>query len=159
MISASLIILVLAGDPHGGEEMQGLLAGQILWVSWAQVFYAALAYAAILFAWFKFKDKRGALFYVLFPVMVTLSVQLVGVYLVFASLIIPAMGAACFLEERRLAAGYVMAMTAILSGLVVSLAADFPAGPTLVCSYAVVCLIFFIVCNSVNRRCIGQKGQ
>lgn len=148
VISASLIILVLAGDPHGGEEMQGLLAGQILWVSGEHVGYTALAYAAILFAWFKFKDKRGMLFYALFPVTVTLSVQLVGVYLVFASLIIPAMGAARFPEKNRLAAGYIIALVAILSGLTISVTADFPAGPVLVCSYAAVSLLVGLVRQS-----------
>ena len=138
VISASLIILVLSGDPHGGEEVEGLLAGQILWVGWRQVLLTGAVYTAILFTWFGFKDKRAILFYVLFPVTITLSVQLVGVYLVFASLIIPAMGAALFAEAKKLAAGYAIAGLSAAAGLSLSVAADWPAGPTLVCSYALV---------------------
>lgn len=136
VISASLIILVLAHDPHGGEEMQGLLAGQILWVSWQQVLLTALAYAGILFAWFRFKAKRALLFYALFPLMITLSVQLVGVYLVFASLIIPALGASSF--DNRILAGYIISFLAVMSGLVLSVVTDLPAGPVLVCVYGIV---------------------
>ena len=137
VISASLILLLLAGDPHGGEEIQGLMAGQILWVSWKQVLLATLVYAGVLLAWFQFQGKRALLFYALFPVTITLSVQLVGVYLVFASLIIPALGAVRFSESKQLAVGYAIAVVSILTGLALSVAADLPAGPTLVCVYAI----------------------
>lgn len=136
VMSASFIILLLAGDPHGGEEVQDLLAGQILWVGWTQVLLTALVYAIVLFLWFNFKNKRSFLFYALFPVTITLSVQLVGVYLVFTSLIIPALTTTSFADKQRLAVGYGTALLSVLSGLIVSVLADFPAGPTLVCTYA-----------------------
>lgn len=136
VLSASLILLLLANDPHGGEEIQGLLAGQILWVGWGQTVFTALAYSAVLFLWFRFTDKRPTLFYALFPVTVTLSVQLVGVYLVFASLIIPALGSSLFSGRARLAAGYGIAGLSVVAGLALSVFADWPAGPTLVWAHA-----------------------
>jgi len=152
VISASIILLLLAGDPHGGEEVQGLLAGQILWVGWKQVALTALAYAAILFLWFRFKSKRQFLFYALFPLIITLSVQLVGVYLVFASLIIPALGAVHFPENKRLATGYIIAFLSVAAGLILSVTADLPAGPVLVCAYAVVSLIVSLCKNGMIKQ-------
>lgn len=134
VISASVIILLLADNPHGGEEMQGLLAGQILWVSWHQVLVTTVVYIVILSSWFLLQDRRRLLFYGAFPIAVTLSVQLVGIYLVFASLIIPALGALRF--KKQLIAGYSIAFLSITAGLILSLITDLPAGPVLVCCYA-----------------------
>lgn len=140
VVAASLILLMLANDPHGGEEVEGLLAGQILWVGWKQIGWAAALYAAALATWFLWPRWRRILFYVLFPIVVTVSVQLVGVYLVFASLIMPALGAAGFRERRQLCTGYVLAFVAIIIGLIGSLILDVPAGPLLVCSFALISL-------------------
>lgn len=150
VLSASLILLLLAGDPHGGEEVEGLLAGQILWVSWKQVAVTAVLYAAILSLWFRFQAKREILFYALFPVTVTLSVQLIGVYLVFASLIIPALGAAHF--ERKLKAGYIIAFLAITGGLILSVTSDLPAGPLLVCTYAITSGVAYFVKRRTHHQ-------
>lgn len=136
VVSACLAILLLAGDPHGGEHLQGLLSGQILWVGWTQVGWTALAYIVLMGLWFGKARDRPALFFFVFPLAVTLSVQLVGVYLVFATLIVPALASASVSPPRRLIAGYVVAFVALVAGLLVSTAWDLPAGPTLVCSYA-----------------------
>lgn len=135
VLSAALIILLYADNPHGGEEIQGLLAGQILWVRWPQIMFTAAVYALILFMWFGKSSLRERFFYLLFPVAITLSIQLVGIYMVFASLIMPALGA--LLYKRMLLAGYVIAGVALSAGLFVSVAADLPTGPVLVCAYAV----------------------
>lgn len=152
VIAASLILIFLAGDPHGGEEVEGLLAGQILWASWSQISWAAALYIAALVAWFFWPQQRRSLFYCLFPAVVTVSVQLVGVYLVFASLILPALGTTLFPEKLRLIAGYVIAFTAVIAGLIVSVLADLPAGPVMVCAFAVVCFGSVIV-KYGERRC------
>lgn len=135
VVSASLILLVLAGDPHGGEQMQGILAGQILWVGWPHIMMTAAVYIVVLLLWFGVPAQRGILFYIVFPVTVTLAVQMVGVYLVFASLILPALGTVG-IKRGRLLQGYGLAFSAVTAGLIVSALADLPAGPVLVCSYA-----------------------
>lgn len=129
VLSACLSILLLSKDPHGGSHMQDLLAGQILWVNAKQIILTGCVYAVILTLWFLFKDSRRILFFFLFPVVVTLSVQLVGVYLVFASLIIPA------LATNLLSRGYLIAALAFLSGLILSVILDMPSGPVIVCCY------------------------
>lgn len=141
VVSASMILLVLAGDPHGGEQVQGILAGQILWVDWPHIGITAALYALILFLWFGWPARRRALFYFIFPVTVTLAVQMIGVYLVFASLILPALGTVAF-KQKRLMKGYLLAGLALSSGLILSTLCDLPAGPVLVCSYAVSAALF-----------------
>lgn len=150
VVSASLILLVLAGDPHGGEQMQSILAGQILWVGWKQVIFTALIYAGLLALWFGLPTHRTLLFYLIFPVTVTLAVQMVGVYLVFASLILPALGTAG-LQRVRLSKGYMLAFGAVTAGLIASAVADLPAGPVLVCCYALIGLVFYLA-GAVRRR-------
>ncbi|MDO8931377.1 MAG: metal ABC transporter permease, partial [Rhodocyclaceae bacterium] len=88
VVAASLGILLLANNPHGGEHLKELLAGQILWVGWRPLLPVALLYALLLALWFGLRARMNATgFYLLFALAVTASVQLVGVFLVFASLI------------------------------------------------------------------------
>lgn len=136
VVTAALILLLLADDPHGGEEVKSILAGQILWVEWESLGVFALVSMIILYGWFALRMVRGPFFYVLFPLAVTFSVQLVGVYLVFASLILPALAAAPWGEGTRLLMGYAAAAIAVSGGIVASLALDMPTGPALVCAYA-----------------------
>lgn len=138
VIAASLSILLLANDPHGGKHMQDMLAGQILWVNWHQLVMTAVIYVILLYVWVRFRANRSALFYFVFPIAITLSVQLVGVYLVFASLIIPALGCVNLEKGARVLAGYLIAFLSFLLGLLISTQFDLPSGPVIVCVYPVV---------------------
>lgn len=142
VLSACLAILLLANDPHGGEHMQDMLAGQILWVSWEQLAITGLIYAGALAAWFRFKQHRAKLFYLIFPIVITLSVQLVGVYLVFASLILPALGTVKLNGSRRLLNGYMIAILSFAFGIIISTWYDLPSGPVIVCTYPAFALLF-----------------
>ena len=94
VLAASLALVLLGQNPHGGEHMKDLLAGQILWVLPSQLITVAALYAVLLAVWFTLKERLGRSgFYVVFALAVTASVQLVGVYLIFASLIMPALAA------------------------------------------------------------------
>ena len=134
VLAASLALLLLSNDPHGGEEMTHLLSGQILFATWSDVAVHAPIYGVILLLWFwRPSLRKGIGFYALFAIAVTSSVQLVGVYVVFASLILPA------LTAKNSGTPHVTAWTVgILSssaGLILSLALDYPAGPMIVTSY------------------------
>jgi zinc/manganese transport system permease protein len=141
VLSASLAILLLSNDPHGGEHMQDMLAGQILWVSWEKLVLISMVYSALLGLWFGFKNQRKKLFYLVFPVAITLSVQLVGVYLVFTSLIIPALATVKIEGNKRVLMGYIIAALSFAAGLVVSTWYDLPSGPVIVCCYPFFALI------------------
>jgi zinc/manganese transport system permease protein len=133
IVAANAAILLLASNPHGAENLKDLLVGQILWADPARLAVVAVIYAAILATWFGFGASYGdARFYLLFAVGVTASVQLVGIYLVFASLIIPALGARRFAEGMRLWVGYSVGLAGYLLGLVCSSLFDLPTGAVIV---------------------------
>lgn len=138
VLAASAGILLLANNPHGGEHLKDLLAGQILWVGTAQLLQTALLTMLILVAWFGFREKLGrAGFYVLFALAVTASVQLVGVYLVFSSLIMPALAVRNWPSHIKLAGGYGMGVLAYALGLVLSALLDLPTGAVIVWCLAI----------------------
>ena len=153
VLAATAGILILAGNPHGGEHLKELLVGQILWVNYGQLFPSALISFAVLGAWFLMRDRiSGFGFYTLFAFAVTASVQLVGIYLVFASLIIPALATRRIIRRgTRIACGYGVGILGCLVGLVVSVVADLPAGAVIVWCLAVVAILFArIVVPSVS---------
>jgi zinc/manganese transport system permease protein len=133
VLASTAQILLLANDPHGGEDLKDLLAGQILWVTPAQLMRAAVLTALVLLAWFNGREWLGRVgFYVLFAVTVTVSVQLVGVYLVFTSLIVPAVATYRYPPRRQLAIGYALTAFSYAAGLVVSALSDLPSSPVIV---------------------------
>ncbi len=147
VLAASAGILLLSGNPHGGEHLKDLLTGQILWVGTSQLIPAALLTALILALWFGARQRLGrAGFYLTFALAVTTSVQLVGVYLVFSSLIMPALAVRNWPESRRIAGGYLIGALAYAGGLALSAAFDLPSGAVIVW-----CLAAFSIL--ANLRC------
>ncbi|MDI1300012.1 metal ABC transporter permease [Methylotenera sp.] len=139
VLAASAGILLLANNPHGGEHLKDLLAGQILWVSMTQLLPVSVLTLLILAVWFGLKDKMGrAGFYGLFALAVTASVQLVGVYLVFSSLIIPALAVRNWSEPRKMLGAYLIGATAYVMGLALSAIFDLPSGAVIVWCLAAV---------------------
>ena len=142
VLAATGGILLLAGNPHGGERLKELLAGQILWVGWGHTAIAALLGAMLLILWFSKPRRRGPLrFYLVFALAVTISVQLVGVYLVFASLIIPALAIRKLPTNKALIAGWSIGATGYGLGLTASAVWDLPAGPAIVWCLALAAVI------------------
>lgn len=141
--AASVELLILANNPHGGEHLKDLLVGQILWVSPRALIPIAVLYAAVLGLWFTLRERLGTIgFYFLFAVTVTQSVQLVGIYLVFGSLIVPALAARFFSPSRRLAIGYGVGILGYILGLVASSLFDLPTGAVVVCALVAVFITF-----------------
>lgn len=136
ILAASLALLALANNPHGGEELAHVLSGQILFVSWHDIASFLPVYALAAALWLFRPDlRRGTGFFILFALAVTASVQLVGVYVVFASLILPALAAKRadgYVLGRALASG----TAAVVVAVAVSALADLPAGPFLVVCFA-----------------------
>ncbi len=136
VLASSAAILLLAGNPHGGEHLKDLLVGQILWVNPARLPLDALVYGIIIAVWFGLGERIGRVgFYVLFACAVTVSVQLVGLYLVFATLVIPAL-ATFYRQHHRLPRAYAIGAFGYVAGLAASVVADLPSGPMIVCAMA-----------------------
>jgi zinc/manganese transport system permease protein len=145
VLASTAQILLLANNPHGGEQLKDLLAGQILWVSNEQLLRAALLTAVFLVAWFRWRERIGTIgFYVLFALMVTMSVQLVGVYLVFTTLIVPALATYRHARNRQLVLGYLLAVASYVVGLAVSLVTDLPSSPVIVWAMAVLGILLHL---------------
>lgn len=136
-LAATGALLLLANNPHGGEHLKDLLVGQILWVSMNQLWPAALLSAAVLavIGWRR-GELGGMLFYGLFALAITVSVQLVGVYLVFASLIVPSLATVGTDGPRRLIAAYLIGACGYGMGLVLSAILDLPTGALIVWTLA-----------------------
>jgi zinc/manganese transport system permease protein len=137
VLAATGGLLMLANNPQGGEHLKDLLVGQILWVSYRQLIPAGLLSAAIL-VYLRLRSGRltGITFYALFALSITASVQLVGVYLVFASLIVPSLATARLSGGRQLAAAYAVGILGYVSGLTLSAVFDLPSGALIVWTLA-----------------------
>jgi zinc/manganese transport system permease protein len=143
VLAATLGVLLLASNPHGGEYLKDLLVGQILWVGHAQLMVVAVLTAIVLAAWFGIgRDRIGRIgFYLLFGLSVTASVQMVGVYLVFSSLIVPAL-ASRNATRFRLTKAYAVSGLGYLFGLIASTMFDLPTGAIIVWAMAIVGIVF-----------------
>lgn len=145
ILASTAQILVLANDPHGGENLKDLLAGQILWVSNDQLIRTAVLTAIFAAVWFLWRERIGRVgFYVLFAVVVTASVQLVGVYLVFTTLIVPAVATYRKAVNRQLAFGYALAFGSYFLGLAASVVTDLPSSAVIVWTMAVMGLLLHL---------------
>lgn len=133
VLAATASLLLLAHDPHGGEHLHDMLVGQILWVGYGELAAAAVLTGIVLMMWrFLLPRANRLAFYLIFACAVTISVQLVGVYLVFASLIIPALATRHYSSARQLTVAYSLGGVAYAAGLVLSGIWDVPAGAVIV---------------------------
>lgn len=138
ILAACAGILLLAGNPHGGEHLKDLLVGQILWVNATQLLWlagvSAVLVAAMALGWVRRLGRFG--FYGAFALAVTASVQLVGVYLVFSSLIIPALATRAQRGWRRHVLAYGLGALGYALGLALSALFDLPSGAVVVWTLA-----------------------
>lgn len=156
ILAASGALIVLASNPHGAEHLKDLLVGQVLWVNPARLPLVAAAYTAILLVWFMLGARVGRIgFYLLFACAVTVSVQLVGLYLVFTTLIVPALATRHILRQR-LAVSYALGAAGYALGLVVSALTDWPSGPAIV--WVMSALAFTVFALGPSRRQPASAG-
>jgi zinc/manganese transport system permease protein len=134
---AAAAILWVSSDPHGAQKLRALLAGDILWVRTDALLPLAVGTAlfALLLALRPDALRRDRLFYPAFAALISLSVPVLGLYLVFAMLIAPALGAR---SRPTPPAGivralpYLLGMAGLVTGLAASYRFDTPSGPTIV---------------------------
>ncbi|MDP1708798.1 MAG: metal ABC transporter permease [Gammaproteobacteria bacterium] len=147
VVASALSILILSRSSVGMEELKTLLNGNILWVRWQEVGVIAVVYTLLVAAQILLRKRsavlgfgkqttfgRELLFFMSFAVVITLAVQIAGVLLVFALLIIPAFSATLLAATPalRLMLGYLLGLTGSVAGLWLSYAADLPTGTTMV---------------------------
>ena len=151
ILAASLAILLLADHPNGGEEIRHLLSGQILFVTWQDIVKHTPIYVLILAVWFFKKEYRNNIgFYLLFALAVTSSVQMVGIYVVFASLILPALAVINISNPYKL--GWLCGIISVIAGIFLATFFDAPAGPLIVISYVLTTIIFVIITKTIRWK-------
>jgi zinc/manganese transport system permease protein len=173
-VSAAATVLLMANAPHGAEHLRSMLVGNIITVSGAEVAKVALLYGAIgILHWLcrgpfllismdperAFREGRRIrlwdfLFYATFGLVVTSSVRIAGVLLVFAYLIVPALAGTALggpSTGRRLAIGWAFGTLVSVLGIATSAALDLPTGATVVCTFGAILLVGWAVGLTTGR--------
>jgi zinc/manganese transport system permease protein len=152
VLAATAGILLLSNNPHGAEQIKELLSGQLLWVSAEQLWPLAVLSVVVLTLWFGARERLGRIgFYVLFALCVTASVQLVGIYLVFASLIIPAIAVWGMTNKLALSIAFCLGASAYALGLLLSLNLDWPSGPLVVWMLALLAISISLFRKAIKK--------
>jgi zinc/manganese transport system permease protein len=166
-VASAGAILAMSKATGETEHLKDMLVGNILSVSWPEVEHTALLYGAIGVFHYIFRHKflqismnhgredlHGAsvrfwdfLFYASFGIVVTSSVSIAGVLLVFCYLIVPSVGAMLFANRigPRLAIGWTMGTLVSALGVYLSVLIDLPTGATIVCTFGAVLILMFLV--------------
>jgi len=162
-VALSVTLLLSMKLPHGADELRELFSGNILWVEPGKIGWSALLYAGVGLFHFVFRkqffaisqnhdDAKAAgfsvnlwdfLFYFTFAMVVTSSVSIAGVLLVFAFLVIPASTSflLCDTLRYRLIVGWILGTLVSIVGVVASYYTDLPTGPVIVVMLAFVLII------------------
>lgn len=158
-VASAASILVLSRAAEGGEELKNLLVGHLLFVEWPEIFKVLALYSVIgLVHWVARKPllaisqnpegafQRGRkvrwwdfLFYATFGLVVTSSVEMAGVLLVFSFLIVPAICGVLLATtiRRRLLTGWAVGTVTSVVGVAASYFWDLPTGAAVVCAFGV----------------------
>jgi len=166
-VASAASILAMSKATSEAEHLKDMLVGNILAVSWPEVRKTALLYGAIGLFHYTFRrqfltismdhrvaEARGLsvklwdfLFYASFGFVVTSSVSIAGVLLVFCYLIVPSVAAMLYADTigRRLAIGWTMGTVVSALGVYLSLILDLPTGATIVCTFGLVLIIMAAV--------------
>jgi zinc/manganese transport system permease protein len=166
-VASAAAILVISKATSESEHLKDMLVGNILAVSWAEVRKTAMLYGAIGLFHYVFRGKflkismnpRAAeaegisirfwdfLFYASFGFVVTSSVAIAGVLLVFCYLVVPSVAAILYAEDigTRLAIGWTMGTVVSALGVYLSLKLDLPTGAAMVCTFGLVLILMVLV--------------
>jgi zinc/manganese transport system permease protein len=173
-VASAGAILAMSKATSESEHLKDMLVGNILAVSWAEVGKTALLYGAIGIFHYIFRQRFLAismdhshsghhglsvklwdfLFYASFGFVVTSSVSIAGVLLVFCYLIVPSVAAMLYADSigKRLAIGWAMGTLVSALGVYLSLRLDLPTGATIVCTFGFVLAVMAAVRPLIPRR-------
>lgn len=164
-VASAAAILAVSHSPEGAEHIKYLLIGSVLTVTPSMVLKTAVMYAIVgafhyltrrrfIALTFETNHKRNGkdrlwefLFYASFAIVVTSSVKICGVLLVFVFLVVPSVFAALITDRigRRLMLGWIYGLVGSAAGIVLSFVLDTPTGATVVCTFGLMLLLFALV--------------
>lgn len=173
-VASAAVIITMSQSTGEAEHLKDMLVGNILSVQWPEVWLTAAIYLAIGVFHFVFRKRfleisvdakaaaaRGVpvrfwdfLFYASFGFVVTRSVAIAGVLLVFCYLIVPSVGGMLYSGRigPRLAIGWVMGTLVSMLGMYFSVIFDLPTGATIVCTFGAMLILMALVRPLVVRR-------
>ena len=176
-VASAAVILTLSKATGESEHLRDMLVGNILSVQWPEVWTTAAVYVGIGAFHYVFRarfleismDAQGAaargvsvrfwdfLFYASFGLVVTRSVAIAGVLLVFCYLIVPSVGAMLWAGRivPRLAIGWVMGVVVSMLGMYFSVAFDLPTGATIVCTFGLVLILMAAVRPLIQSHAVS----
>jgi zinc/manganese transport system permease protein len=176
-VASGATILALSKATSESEHLKDMLVGNILAVSWSEVAKTAILYGVIGAFHFVFRHKFLAismnhenaetlginvkfwdfLFYASFGFVVTSSVSIAGVLLVFSYLIVPSVAAMLYADTigKRLAIGWTMGTIVSALGVFLSLKLDLPTGATIVCTFGLVLIIMAAMRPLIQRNAVS----
>lgn len=174
VVSAAIMILVLSRLAEGSEHLNHLLVGSILFVSPSSILKTAVLYSFIglfhyrfrqnFFTLSKFPDSGEKeiknsrfwdfLFFLTFGIVVTSSVQIAGIFLVFSYLIIPAVAAMLIAKTiiGRLIVGWVFGLVGSILGILLSVLLDLPTGASIVVTFGLLLVLVFLIAPSIKKQ-------
>jgi len=172
-VASAAVILVMSQSTGESEHLRDMLVGNILSVQWTEVWITAAIYVVIGVFHYAYRkrfleislDAAGAsargisvrfwdfLFYASFGIVVTRSVAIAGVLLVFCYLIVPSVGAMLWAKRigPRLAIGWIMGGVVSMLGMYFSVLFDLPTGATIVCTFGGMLVLMAVVRPLVAR--------
>src|SRR5215204_399236 len=178
-VASAAAILAMSKSTSESEHLKDMLVGNILAVSWAEVIKTAVLYSCVGIFHFIFRRQFLAisrshgdpestglnyrlwdfLFYASFGFVVTSSVAIAGVLLVFCYLIVPSVAAMLYADSvgRRLAIGWTMGTIVSALGVYLSLVLDLPTGATIVCTFGIVLALMAAVRPLIRRS--SERGD
>jgi zinc/manganese transport system permease protein len=167
VVASAGALLVADKAPRGADAIKDVLVGTILWVTWPTILRLAVAYLVLGAALFALRRRFETIsfeaataaakgwrlrwwdfwFYLIFGIVITFSVPIGGVLLVFSFLVVPAVTAFLFTRRPELLTIISWSTGAVASalGLGISFAYDLPTGPTMVCAFGTVLLLAWLL--------------
>jgi zinc/manganese transport system permease protein len=178
VVASAAAILVADRTPRGGEAIKDILVGSLLWVTWPTIIRLAGIYVVVgLFHWvlrkrfltISFQPAIALangwsirlwdfLFYLSFGIVITFSVPIAGVLLVFSFLVVPAAVAFQFTDRQGVLAviAWLTGALASASGLLISFHYDLPTGPIVVCMFGVLLLVAFGLRKALGLHAVTE---
>lgn len=176
-VASAAVILTLSKATGESEHLRDMLVGNILSVQWPEVWTTGALYVAISVFHYVFRKhfleisvdpqaaaSRGVsvrfwdfLFYASFGLVVTRSVAIAGVLLVFCYLIVPSVGAMLWASRigPRLAIGWVMGVVVSMAGMYFSVQFDLPTGATIVCTFGLALIMMALLRPFIIRHAVS----
>lgn len=175
-LAAASMLFLLGMETGSDTHLENILIGQILWVQWSDIILFSVVYVFAGGVYYIFRGRFRQLsrknfvsesslhwlwdflFYVMMGLVITFTVPVAGVLLIFSLIVIPATFAAFFADPwtRRMAIAWAIGTVSILAGLAFSYGMDFSAGPSIV-SVLVVILAITAVLKHRQQRCKSKR--